>query len=259
MSSGVGLSGGFWGGTSLLSLGGGSTLGDFIREAQLDDFLYSFGGPQKITASRELPGSTHWDPQPNVSVGGTNGGGGGVSSSLPGDGLPKVGLTWPIITDLIRDWTQGLPEDQRQPPVVFVPPPILLPGQTDPGVEEWESPKEEPTVAGFWDFATSTVDTFFGGPQLGPFDPGMGFSGPTGTSTGAGGAGGPTVPPVAVGLPGCEPPKKWCYDTTTGKYTPYRRRRRRKMLTESDMNQLVQVGTLPNNANVRVALAKRIR
>ncbi len=114
-------------------------------------------------------------------------------------------------------------------------------------------------MAGFWDFASEALGVAF--PQPTTFTP-SNFnlnSGATGTGGGGGGGGGNGGPPVAVGMPGCEPPKKWCYDTTTGKYTPYRRRRRRKMLTESDMNQLVQVGTLPNNANVRVALAKRIR
>ncbi len=36
------------------------------------------------------------------------------------------------------------------------------------------------------------------------------------------------------------------------------RRRRRVMLTEGDFNTLLRIATLPNNANVRTALAKAI-
>lgn len=54
-------------------------------------------------------------------------------------------------------------------------------------------------------------------------------------------------------------PAKVTVDTRTGKVTPCRRRRRRKMLTEGDMCQLFQIATLPNNANVRTALARAIK
>lgn len=54
-------------------------------------------------------------------------------------------------------------------------------------------------------------------------------------------------------------PAKVTVDTKTGKVTACKRRRRRKMLTESDMCILFQIATLPNNANVRTALARAIK
>jgi len=53
-------------------------------------------------------------------------------------------------------------------------------------------------------------------------------------------------------------PPKVIVDTRTGAVTTCARRRRRKMLTESDFNTLLRISTLPNNQNVRIALAKAI-
>lgn len=53
-------------------------------------------------------------------------------------------------------------------------------------------------------------------------------------------------------------PGKVTVDTRTGKVTKCGRRRRRRLLTESDFNDLMRIATLPNNANVRTALAKSI-
>ncbi len=47
-------------------------------------------------------------------------------------------------------------------------------------------------------------------------------------------------------------------NTRTGKITPCKRRRRRKLLTESDFNVLLRVATLPNKENVRIVLGKAI-
>lgn len=47
-------------------------------------------------------------------------------------------------------------------------------------------------------------------------------------------------------------------NTQTGKVTPCRRRRRRRLLTESDYNDLMRISTLPNKENVKIALAKSI-
>ncbi len=46
-------------------------------------------------------------------------------------------------------------------------------------------------------------------------------------------------------------------DPKTGK-VKCKRRRRRRMLTESDFNDLMRISTLPNKENVRIALAKAI-
>lgn len=56
----------------------------------------------------------------------------------------------------------------------------------------------------------------------------------------------------------CPTPRYLTYDTKTGEYSVRRRRRRRKMLTASDVADLQIISTLPNNANVRAALATRI-
>lgn len=48
------------------------------------------------------------------------------------------------------------------------------------------------------------------------------------------------------------------YDTQTGQFKPRRRRRRRAMLTKSDIADLNVIATLPNSANVKMALAQRI-
>jgi len=53
-------------------------------------------------------------------------------------------------------------------------------------------------------------------------------------------------------------PAKVTVDTRTGKITKCKRRRRRKLLTESDFNVLLRVATLPNKENVRIVLGKAI-
>lgn len=60
-------------------------------------------------------------------------------------------------------------------------------------------------------------------------------------------------------LPPANGSSKVTVDTVTGKVTRCHRRRSRPMLTPTNMGLLVQIGTLPNNANVRIALAKSIR
>ncbi len=47
-------------------------------------------------------------------------------------------------------------------------------------------------------------------------------------------------------------------NTATGKVTACKRRRRRRLLTESDFNDLMRISTLPNKQNVAVALAKAV-
>jgi hypothetical protein len=57
----------------------------------------------------------------------------------------------------------------------------------------------------------------------------------------------------------CGSPRYLTYDCKTGEFRKKRRRRRRPMLTATDMVQLNQVAGLPNNQNVRTALASRIK
>lgn len=53
-------------------------------------------------------------------------------------------------------------------------------------------------------------------------------------------------------------PRTVTVDTVTGKVTVCRRRRRRRLLTETDFNDLMRIATLPNKDTVKIALAKAI-
>lgn len=63
-----------------------------------------------------------------------------------------------------------------------------------------------------------------------------------------------TLPPLGSGVlqPGFE------LDPRTGQVRRKCRRRRRRLLTESDFNDLMRIATLPNKQNVAVALAKAV-
>ncbi len=211
---------------------------------------WSFPGAA-ITASRELPGSTHWDPAA-VPVGQANGGGGGGEN----------GVQFPGVTIPILDIFGGRPDvlDEEQPPVIYSPPPIVLPGQTDPGREERE--EDEGEMAHTWTHVGSQlVGAIFGQNQvatglafadpgtLGPFDPGV----PAAAAAANGGAAmySGTCPPMKT--------RTLTIDCATGLEVKRKRRRRPKLLTQGDMGVLFQIASLPNNANVRVALAGAIR
>ena len=65
----------------------------------------------------------------------------------------------------------------------------------------------------------------------------------------------PGVPASAGGTM----PQTVTVNTRTGAVTPgCKRRRRRRLLTESDFNDLMRISTLPNKENVRISLAKAI-
>lgn len=53
-------------------------------------------------------------------------------------------------------------------------------------------------------------------------------------------------------------PRTVTIDTVTGKVTACKRRRRRRLLTEGDFNDLMRISTLPNKETVKIALAKSI-
>lgn len=242
------------------ALGYGGSLGSYIQEAQLDDFLYSFGGPQpklqgiSITASTELPGSTHWDPAP-VSVG-KPGGGSSPNDAVvlgAGVGLPDLGILGAILPDF---------ENEGQPPIIFGGLPDILAGS---GGGYYEPPYEEEgeeEVAITWASIGDAISTGIGlANQYGQMTSGQlqsAFVGPTG----------PAAPSVSVPTPGVPmvagncPPQKTrtlTIDCATGQEVKRKRRRRRALLTQGDMGVLFQIASLPNNANVRVALAGAIR
>jgi len=92
---------------------------------------------------------------------------------------------------------------------------------------------------------------------------GFGFGGGPGTSAPVPA---PTIPgdggaPMASYAGSCPPPKTrtLTIDCATGLEVKRKRRRRRALLTQGDMGVLFQIASLPNNANVRVALAGAIR
>lgn len=58
--------------------------------------------------------------------------------------------------------------------------------------------------------------------------------------------------------PGAVMPATVTVDTRTGKVTACKRRRRRRLLTEGDFNDLMRIATLPNKDTVKVALAKAV-
>ncbi len=240
------------------SLGVGGSLGSFIQEAQLEDFFFSFGGPQPkpqpiaITASTELPGSTHWDPAP-VPVGKTGG-----KPASPAAVVQPEGIEVPFV-DILSPFLPSF-ENEGQPPIIFSPAPIILPGQTDPGREEQEH--EEGEMAHTW--------THLGSQVVGALFPNtvtqQSFvAGPGQVAVGAPSL--PATPAVVQGAAtvysgGTCPPAKTrtlTIDCATGQEVKRKRRRRRALLTQGDMGVLFQIASLPNNANVRVALAGAIR
>lgn len=73
------------------------------------------------------------------------------------------------------------------------------------------------------------------------------------------GGGSPSYAPYVPSQPGTAPmPETVTVNTKTGKVTTCKRRRRRRLLTESDFNDLMRISTLPNKEPVRIALAKAV-
>lgn len=95
------------------------------------------------------------------------------------------------------------------------------------------------------------------GGMLGAPQPGSSFT-PTVASTGVGtlnptlGVGGPPINPQTG-----QPYKNMLYNPRTGKWTRCRRRRR-KLLTDSDFNGLLKIQTLKVNNNMSIAIAKAL-
>ncbi len=130
-----------------------------------------------------------------------------------------------------------------RPPVLEAIDPAILGFPTDETVTE--SQGDEP-VPDWGDIFSGVVDVIQGQPVgggggTGYVPPGMGFG---------------AQYPVD---PGSQLPSTVVVDTRTGQVKgPCRRRRRRRLLTEGDFNDLMRIATLPNNQNVRTALAKGI-
>lgn len=62
----------------------------------------------------------------------------------------------------------------------------------------------------------------------------------------------PAAPPVAAAPPAVR------IDPRTGQLVRCKRRRRRRLLTDGDFNDLMRISTLPNKDIVKIALAKAV-
>jgi len=202
---------------------------------------------RSITASRELPGRTHYDPPTaDVPVGRDSGSvSGGVAQVIAAAraGLPEVVLGRK--PDFVNE---------GQPAVIYQRPPIILPGQVDPGREE----HEEGEVSHTWTHLVGQVLGVTAQQQ------GLGFVGGQGSAGGGVPAAIPAAAavPAVVGYAGSCPPRKTrtlTIDCETGLEVKKKRTRQGKMLTNQNMAILFQIATLPNSANVRTALARAIK
>ncbi len=143
----------------------------------------------------------------------------------------------------------------RFPVPDYIPPPSTGTGQLpDPEYEEGfpgEAPGERPSVGVLDWFKTQ-------GESEMAVDWGE-FLSSTAQAAISGFVGGVGTPPiVGTGPAATPPPAKVTVDTRTGEVTECKRRRRRRLLTESDFNDLMRISTLPNKQNVSVALAKAV-
>lgn len=104
-------------------------------------------------------------------------------------------------------------------------------------------------MAGFWDYVSTGIDLIQG--QI-PGTPGYGGGG--GAGFGGGGGNYPVDPGPMT------PPQKVTVDTRTGKITPCRRRRRRRLLTASDINDLAALKAIVGGGQaMNLAVAKAVR
>jgi len=118
-----------------------------------------------------------------------------------------------------------------------------MPGHSDQGWIDWGIGE----VYDWLNPATTPIYNF-AGPAAGV----PALTGPTATAMNPNGTCGKS--PCVCGVDSCGRPA--LIDPRTGKRC-YRRRRRR-LLTEGDFNDLMRIATLPNKQNVTVALAKAI-
>ncbi len=119
--------------------------------------------------------------------------------------------------------------------------PILIPLDASGG-EELEP--EDESMPSFWDYASGVVDVLQG-QQVGGAAPVSLLPPAVNVPTGVGPGGLSATPPAG-------------YYVNSRGFLCRKRRRRRRLLTESDFNDLMRIATLPNKQNVAVALAKAV-
>jgi len=141
--------------------------------------------------------------------------------------LPPLNPEWQDV-EVFGNGSDTTHEETTQPVFIPIDAGVGEPDPWEPGPNIEES--EEEPMASFWDFVNPIIDVAQG--QA----PGQFVGGPYGV--------GPVNAPVQInprtGRPVCK------------------RRRRRRLLTESDFNDLMRIATLPNKQNVTVALAKAV-
>lgn len=124
---------------------------------------------------------------------------------------------------------------EEEVPPAFIPVDAGL-GEPDPWepAETVTEPDEDESMPSFWDFVNPIIDVAQG-------------QAPGGT---------PGFAPPVPGTPGTSLPSG--YTINSRGQICRKRRRRRRLLTESDFNDLMRIATLPNKQNVTVALAKAV-
>ena len=152
-------------------------------------------------------------------------------------GLPPGG-TLPMVPDSQRAQVPDVVLGASGPTIIGVPRPVDLPS----GKVDTRQAKEDDEMAVDWGTVLSGAIDIYQGQQVGG---GRAYSPLTSF-----GSAGPVMAPIPNVGTGDPPDAVW---------RKCKRRRSRPMLTPTNMALLQQIGTLPNNANVRIALAKSIR
>lgn len=161
------------------------------------------------------------------------------------DPTPPLGPVRPTVGySPVPTWEGGTTDEEMDEmwSQVYAQYEVLNPEGADDVPDPYEPSEEQPPMSSFWDIASGVVDVIQG-QQVGG-------------STIQGSAYG-LAPPVAA--PGTD----MYIQSATGRPISLagkgcRRRRRRRLLTESDYNDLMRISTLPNKEGVRIALAKAI-
>lgn len=137
-----------------------------------------------------------------------------------------------------------VPREVEQPPVVAT---TYYPGD-NPDPMPGDVLEEEPVLHDSIDWG-GVVGTIVGG-----------IADPFGIGDAAASYFRPTAVAAPTVQPGRSPVPAVTVDPRTGQLVRCapRRRRRRRLLTESDFNDLMRISTLPNKDNVKIALAKAI-
>lgn len=145
--------------------------------------------------------------------------------------LPPLNPEWQDVD--VFGTEEPEPTFEEDSPPAFIPVTAGI-GQPDPlEPTTRQEPVEDEDMPSFWDYASGVVDVFQGQPVGGVQQP---FAGP--------------LPPAVPAPSG--------YTYNRAGQLCRKRRRRRRLLTESDFNDLMRIATLPNKQNVTVALAKAV-